>query len=311
MKADMSEQSAIECGLMWRGFRWAAVGVLLTALVAGCHRAETSADSEPPSPGGKDASAVSSNASTAATGTPTELLAGNEKFKSGNPTDISLPPPKYLRRKLVTAQFPDKTPQSTWMVKVYSDGSEINDGPHTEFYPNGNKLVEGQYLDGKSEGKWNFWGTNGKVIKTETYRNGKFDGAWTLFREDGSKERDVSYKAGKRDGKWILYDAAGKNKPVEQQEYKADDSKAEANPDGTWINWYPDGKKKSETHFKNGQIDGEQTRWYPDGNKRESQSFKDGVPDGKRIRWKDNGEKIDEVDFRNGHPVNSDSPSEK
>lgn len=295
----MAEQSEIE--FSWRRYRlrWLGAAALTIGLMAGCHRSPPSSESEPSASGGTDQSAIS--AKSAGSHSAADDLFPDEKLLAGKHADPSLPPPKFVRRKEVTAQFPDKTPQSIWQVKVFSDNSEVKDGPYKEFYPDGNKFVEGRYVDGQKEGDWTFWGKNGKLLKTEKYRDGKLDGAWTLFREDGSKERDVSFKAGKREGKWVFYDAAGKNSPVEQHEYKASDR------DGTWIKWYPNGNKQSEEHYVDGQIDGEQTRWYESGKQKEVQTFKNGVPDGKRIRWKENGEKIDEVEFKNGRPVTPDA----
>ena len=291
----MSERLAIEIRLPYHGNRWVVAGALAIALMVGCHRAETPGDSEPKA-GEKVASTASSKSAPPAID-PNDLFP-DEKVDKG-------PPPKVVKRKEITAQFPDKTPQSTWMVKVYSDGSEVYDGPHTEFYFNGKKLMEGQYVDGQHYGEWKYWGKNGKLLKTEVYRDGKLDGAWTLLHEDGSKERDESWKAGKRDGRWVVYDALGKNQPIEQNEYKA------GARDGTWIKWYPDGTKETEEHYKDAQIDGEQTRWFANGKKQEIQSFKNGVPDGKRIRWKENGEMREETDFKNGQPTTIDSSSKK
>jgi antitoxin component YwqK of YwqJK toxin-antitoxin module len=283
MKANMAEQSAIGIGLKRRGCQWFVGGALAIALMIGCHRAETSGDPEPAAAGAKDASATTSNPPAAPVVNQNDPSV-DEKLDLDVSTGDKGPPPKFLKRKEVTAQFPDKTPQSTWFVKVYSDGSEVYDGTYTEYYYDGKKLMDGEYVDGLKQGAWKFWGKNGKLIKTETYRDGKFDGSWTLFREDGSKERDVSYKAGKRDGKWIFYDAAGKNQPIEQDEYKQGPS------DGTRTIWYPDGTKQSEEHFKDGQLDGEQTHWFPNGKKQEFQTFKNGVPVGKQMRWNENGE---------------------
>ena len=278
----------------------ASVAFLLVALATGCHRAATPANSQPAAET-KTASDASAKTSSSANDITRELLASAEKLDSDKANDRSRPSPKFVRRKEVTAQFPDKTPQSSWFVDVYSDDSELKHGPYIEFYQNGGKFVEGQYRNNKKTGDWKFWGKNAKLVKTETYRDGKLDGSWTLLREDGSKERSESFKDGKRDGKWIFYDPAGKNQPVEQHEYKADGR------DGTWVRWYPNGNKQSEEHYTNGVIDGQQTRWYASGKMQEVESFKDGKPNGKRIRWKENGDKIDEVEFQNGHVVTSDS----
>lgn len=286
---------------IWRGIGGAVVGLILISLITGCHGSSSpSADTQASQSTAKSALPAAATDTPKSTDTATADLLSSEERAAEKPSDSNAPAPRFLKRKLVTAQFPDKTPQATWEVKVYSDGSERYDGLHVEYYTNGTKLLEGKYVDGKKEGDWRFWSKNGKLIKTEKYSNGKVNGSWTLFRDDGSKERDVSYKDGLRDGIWIDYDPDGKNQRVEQKEFKA------GKKDGTWIHWnLKNGHETIEEHYKNGQLDGLQTGWYDNGKLRETDEYKNGQLDGKRVRWKDNGEKIDETIFKDGKSISS------
>ncbi|HEX3999528.1 MAG TPA: toxin-antitoxin system YwqK family antitoxin [Pirellulales bacterium] len=276
-----------------------AVALLSIAAMTGCHHAasspESAAGGDQPSPkASRESSRVASNTT----------LSGPQ-LPGSKGIDTVVPPPKFVRRDQITAQFPDKTPQATWEIKLFSDGSKVYDGEHVEYYPHGTKFVQGRYVEGKKQGPWKFWASNGKPVKTENYRDGKLDGAWTLFHDDGSKERDESYQAGKRDGKWVSYDSGGKNQPVKQEEYK------DGEYDGTVIEWYSNGNKKLETHYVAGKLDGQQSLWYRDEKPLEVALYKNGMLDGKRTRWKENGEPIDATVFRDGQPVSSTTASGK
>ena len=53
----------------------------------------------------------------------------------------------------------------------YTDG--LLNGPITINDDKGVKIVEGNYRNGKEDGKWIFYDENGKVKKTEEYELGK------------------------------------------------------------------------------------------------------------------------------------------
>jgi antitoxin component YwqK of YwqJK toxin-antitoxin module len=281
---------------------WASLvssGLMLVVL-AGCHSSTTSEPST--QAGAKDAAAAPPMPGADASKS-SEVVASNATASDASntkPLNPNFTPPTLVRRDKQIVQFADKTPQATWEVKIYSDGSKVKDGPYHEFYPDGNKFVEGKYANGKQEGEWKFWADNGKLNKAQTYHVGKLDGSWTLYHDDGNKERDESYKAGVRDGKWTFYGA--KNQPIQQEEYKNGVS------DGTWIKWYANGKEHWVEHYVDGQLNGPQELWYPNGKPQEKGTLKNGVPDGKRTRWKLNGEVDEETMFDNGHPVTSGSP---
>ena len=55
----------------------------------------------------------------------------------------------------------------------YEINSEIGfTGKYVTYYENGQKEREINYKDGKREGLWTFWDTEGNVTKTETYKDG-------------------------------------------------------------------------------------------------------------------------------------------
>ena len=44
------------------------------------------------------------------------------------------------------------------------------------------------------------------------------------------------------------------------------------------VQYYDNGNKWSETHYKDGELDGVYTEWYEDGNKLSETHYKNGEP---------------------------------
>lgn len=74
---------------------------------------------------------------------------------------------------------------------------------------------------------------------------------------------------------------------------------------GIWTEYYEDGKKKSETSYKNGEEDGRFTRWYENGQKAEEGEWRPqgdfgSIRVGAWTTWHRNGRKESETFYRNG-----------
>jgi antitoxin component YwqK of YwqJK toxin-antitoxin module len=63
-------------------------------------------------------------------------------------------------------------------------------------YKSGQKWKEGNYKDGKLDGKWTEWWENGQKSVEGNYKEGKKDGKWTGWYPDGQKYMDGNYKDG-------------------------------------------------------------------------------------------------------------------
>ena len=79
-------------------------------------------------------------------------------------------------------------------------------------YENGLKRSEGNFKDGKKDGKWTEWYENGQKKSGGYYKDGKKHGKYTVWYENGQKEAEVNYKDGKEDGKWTKWHKNGKKK---------------------------------------------------------------------------------------------------
>lgn len=196
------------------------------------------------------------------------------------------PPPASLVEKRVDSdKYPDGKIRYERQVARYSDDSFVADGFHREFYPNGEKFVEGQFVKGKQEGDWTYYHDNGKVQRTVHFTAGKPDGSWDVFNAEGAVVAKRGFKAGKRDGTWTAYDESGKQ-PLQEEVY--DEGKA----NGTWKVWFPSGQIKTEIGIKDGVRHGPYKEWDEKGNQRAELTFVDGNVDGIATFWGADGKKI-------------------
>lgn len=72
------------------------------------------------------------------------------------------------------------------------------------------KITEGTYKDGITDGAYVIWSSSGTKIEVGTMALGKLHGAFRTFFDDG-KKRDVGrFKDGQRTGRWVTYRPGGK-----------------------------------------------------------------------------------------------------
>jgi antitoxin component YwqK of YwqJK toxin-antitoxin module len=73
--------------------------------------------------------------------------------------------------------------------------------------------------------------------------------------------------------------------------------------DGPYVEYYDNGQKKSEWHYKDGKPDGLWTEWHENGKKLKERHYKNGKPEGPWTYWNENGQKRREFHFKNGKEV--------
>ena len=79
-------------------------------------------------------------------------------------------------------------------------------------YENGQIKSEGNYKDGKPDGKVTGWFENGQIQTVLNLKDGKLDGKVIDWYENGQIEAEENYKDGKRDGKATYWHENGKIK---------------------------------------------------------------------------------------------------
>jgi len=111
-------------------------------------------------------------------------------------------------------------------------------------YENGQIKSEGNYKDGKPDGKVIDWYENGQIEAEGNYKDGKPDGKVTGWFENGQIQTVLNLKDGKLDGKVI--------------------------------DWYENGQIEAEENYKDGKLDGKATYWHENGKIKGKVTFKDG-----------------------------------
>ena len=146
----------------------------------------------------------------------TEISSEEQNIKSKNGTqsvnNIKLTP---LGDEQVTGNLTEKG------GAYFLDDSPFN-GEFLDHHDNGNKSVEGKFLNGKQVGVWTYFHEDGSRFRAGEYVNGHADGQWIIWRKDGSKWSEKKYVNGQLNG-------------VETR-------------------WHSNGKKQSETEWDGGKV---------------------------------------------------------
>ena len=140
--------------------------------------------------------------------------------------------------KLITILFVFFLPSPSWCETFTIDDLVKRDGLYYEkftdvpFTGNISGKTKGKIENGKADGSWRDYYTNGQLFSKGNYKNGKRGGPWFIYFESGQLKTEGNYKNGKKDGPWFI------------------------NYESGWL--------KTEGNCKNGEMDG---RWseYGDG----------------------------------------------
>jgi len=101
----------------------------------------------------------------------------------------------------------------------------ILDGEHKSFHDNGKILITYFNVDGKIDGKWTQYNSDGSVHEEGNYEKGLKQGKFLIYAQEKGMERgyvsnETYYKDGKPSGTWITYDRNGKKVYESRQKEK-------------------------------------------------------------------------------------------
>jgi antitoxin component YwqK of YwqJK toxin-antitoxin module len=104
------------------------------------------------------------------------------------------------------ATIEDNTNQST--QKQYIEVKEGLLHGQIKFYHSKGYLEEvGQYNQGKKDGVWIQYASNGQKLGEAFYKEGQKDGIWTVWDEQGVKRYHMVYSMGKKIDTWKMWDS--------------------------------------------------------------------------------------------------------
>jgi antitoxin component YwqK of YwqJK toxin-antitoxin module/predicted esterase len=152
----------------------------------------------------------------------------------------------------------------------------------SRFYENGQKRCEGNFLDGKKDGKWTYWYDNGSKEMEEEYVKGKPNKNWTYWDKDGEKLGEGEFFYGT--GTWRQWYKGEKKERVEAFQ--------KGDRHGRWLYWHENGRIYYQSEYKYDKPNGRWSGWNGYGNVVFDIGYLEGKPHGKWTYWNEKGEII-------------------
>jgi antitoxin component YwqK of YwqJK toxin-antitoxin module len=169
-------------------------------------------------------------------------------------------------------------------------------GAWKEYYSNGALMSEGIYKNSIRVGNWKYYHENGNLEQEGKYTSREIpDGDWKYYHENGQLYRIESYMDGELDGEYIEYNDSGKVLVKGQytegfetgpwEYYIGDVIQKGAFLDGAENDWWvytsvPDGKIIFKGKYFDGKPDGKHTWYYPNGKKKLEGNYELGIRTG-------------------------------
>jgi antitoxin component YwqK of YwqJK toxin-antitoxin module len=208
------------------------------------------------------------------------------------------PPPMVVGHVPVVEKYDDGAIRVERQVVKMSDNQVINDGKFTEYYPDGQKYAEGNFVNGVHDGAWTLWHPKGQICKTVTFKMGRAEGTWDVFRPDGSMQAKRTYKNNKRDGLWTMYHDDGKTPHIEA-------TYVDGVVEGVRRVYFANGKLQQEAIYSGNMLNGPLTEWDETGRKVLDANFKNNKRDGEFTLFRPDGETVKHT-YRDGQLVVGD-----
>ena len=99
--------------------------------------------------------------------------------------------------------------------KIFIERTPVRlEGPIIERFEDGTNKQVLNYTDGKKNGVFQRWFSNGQLEKRGRYKDDRFDGFFEAWNEEGVRKWTGFYRDGKQHGEWILFDKSGNPMPA-------------------------------------------------------------------------------------------------
>lgn len=207
----------------------------------------------------------------AAKGAPDGAVAPGSKSNPANPPQVQGPIKSCPEKgKVVGAPPPKGTGQ--WCEKVDAGGKPMRHGPYFKFHSNGQKAVQGTFVNGKANGLFVFWLPDGSKAEEKGYQNGQLSGVYVKYGKENQKVIEGRYFNGKKNGKFSYWGKAGR--------LKQEASFRENIKDGVWTTFNKDGQPRSRFTYKAGKKEGKAELFYSNGSVRSQGTFVDNEQHG-------------------------------
>ncbi|HEY4966421.1 MAG TPA: hypothetical protein VII28_08480, partial [Puia sp.] len=145
---------------------------------------------------------------------------------------------------------------TTGKLLAYDSFPQFN-GKYLLLYPNGNKMLEVNYVKGAFDGRLTQYYFDGSIESILYYKNGLADSNYNSFHYHQVKSTEGQYKSGKKTGLWKYYDEKGR--------MTSTDTFVNDLLDGSRVYYGNDNKIELEIQFKKNERNGLSTFKDPDG----------------------------------------------
>lgn len=212
------------------------------------------------------------------------------------------------QREYIVANFNDGLPDGKWETYRYNVLYEKRnykkgrlDGQVITYGADGKTIIaESISSDGKKNGRYVTYYSNGQLSREQEYKEGKEHGYLRTYNQDGTLKWDCNYEDGKMQGQQVqmyesnLYGYFVKTSNYERGTLVGDYSEVYANGNikdkgqydkngkktGVWISKNMDGSLTDESEYKNGERDGKRKSFFVDNTVSKIQTYKAGELNG-------------------------------
>lgn len=91
-----------------------------------------------------------------------------------------------------------------------TEGTKQRCGLWTWYYPDGGKLLEGEFVANRPTGLHTWWYANGQKKTEGEFEGGQEVGRWCWWHTNGLKQMEGDYAAGAQTGRWTRWNELGK-----------------------------------------------------------------------------------------------------
>ena len=220
-------------------------------------------------------------------------------------------------RQKVEERYSDGSVRLSSEVRRLPSGQMVNHGLEIAFYQGGKHARETHFVDGKKEGATIEWYPNGQKRLEGNYHNDLKDGPEILSTMAGKKYLETNYSAGERNGLLVRW---RENEHQELEQHYVQDllegveRRWHANgqlvlectwhhgkKDGTEQRWSASGEPQFEAHYRAGKRDGLLREWFAGGKQLKLEAhYKLGLLDGPTSNWSDDGLQRSYADYSQG-----------
>ena len=212
-------------------------------------------------------------------------------------------------------------------LKIIKGQPPIPNGKYIEYYKNGQIKVQGNNKDGKRDGEFKAFLSNGKSAGSVFYKDGKIIKSTLVnsMRDNASFSlvTDINYNLNSNEiitdefpngllKQYFIYNKNGLLDGESREYYEEGDIKTISHfkndiPDGVFISYYQNGNIENKYAYVNGQANGECFSYYENGKLEERYFLKNGEIDGEAFAYypsgKLRGKEVQKLGKREGESI--------